>query len=1672
MKKNDLVKRIMSTTLVATMIFTNSLTTKADEENNTEEQSNQDVVEVIETPAEPVAIEEVEEVVIPVEETEAVIEETDYSNEESIDLNDEVNEWVEDTSWIDEISTEEFNEPTYVEETPIQDVFTDYVEEVETVEPTVITESDSLNDSFTVVDETQTQQAEESFVETVEEEITDEDFAAFEDFLNTVDLDETEEEQEIEVSEETEEVEELEETEELDEEYEIYYFAFEGGEVSNIQDSSNDIQGSTAIPNEGYEFVNWELDGVVISTQATLVPNASDITSEVIYVANFTPSKPAGSDSDITDTGIVVNASYGEGVVPNGARLVANNASISNDEALSIARQVNGNVSEAVALDIYFEKDGSKVETTGNVNITIGSLWTLEEGDTVSVAHVKHDSTVESIAVNNTTVSSVNFNAPSFSIYVIGKETGQVNGVTTYIFYGEDETELSRQMIKYGDILYEPDTSSYDDTLLFVGWATTPNASVADATVPFGAVTEVEDGETEVKYYAVYTKKLYVFFMDRGNTRVLQTVEGTKGDVIQTNDVTLTLSSEEAVSGWYTDAALTNKVTSVTLEDSNITLYPKVEKGHYLTFETGIGASYVAPQFVGLNSVTTEVDEPTRAGYSFKGWSTSSTPTTADFVFGKALTGDTTVYAVWEAVKTSYTVIYWKQSVNDDKNALNSAKTYDYAESRTITNVDSGSVVSGMNDREYKNFTFNSANTDSNITVEGDGSTVVNVYYDRNLLTINFHGYIIYTATESNSSYPQKYGLVNGEYVELWKSINGTWRYGNWLGTNYFGQRYIRTSDTITMTGLYGHTLAQNGYTWPSEFEWYEYNEHHLTFLDTFIFDNLSAVNNVLNVRIKNDTRRTYSLNHYKQNLDGSYSYDTPNNQTRSGGGTWYFTNKYDGFTVDSYYVGRNVNNNTNFTNTSAGSSVSYNNNLYVRYRRNSYDLAFYNYNGVAKTESVLHEMPLTEFASYVPERPNGLLNAYIFGGWYKDANLTVEFDFNTTMPAAGITLYAKWVLPEYTITAYDNMNGSGTPTTWKVAYRDKVDQSKLPTSLISPGSGYVFAGWATKNASGQFIIYNFNTEVTSDITLYPEFIDNSKFNITYDFNGGDGIAPIDSTNYASIASADVLQFTGVAPANKVFLSWNTERNGSGDSYYPGSKIVVSKNITLYAMYGDVETPTEILFDLNGGTGVPESSGILANNASYTLLKPTRDGYEFYGWLDETNNAKYNADDEIRADNLTTNKLVAQWLRIVTVKADDKTKVFGEADPTLTASESLQGLNLTYTLSRETGEDVATYVITPSGEEVQGEYYVVYETGVFTITPITDEVVVTITGHNDTQVYDGNEHVVTGYDVTMSHDLYTENDFTFNGTAEAKRTDVGTTNMNLAAEQFENTSQNFSNVKFVVTDGYIEITPLDVKLTVIAASNEKVYDGTALTDASYIVEGTLPEGFQLYATVEGTITNVGTVVNEVTSVTIIKKADTKEVTNGRILDANKIFDENGVTENFTGIEVVDGTLTITPATVTVTADNKSKTSGTSDPTLTATVTGLIGSDTVAYSFTRDSGEGAGTYAIHAKGKATQGNYNVVFVPGTLTITTAPTPSVDPVTPSTPSVTPVGPVSPETTTVTRTLTSPETSTVRRMVSPNTADEGSANNGLLFGGSVVLLLISILVLLEEKRNQNNA
>ena len=102
---------------------------------------------------------------------------------------------------------------------------------------------------------------------------------------------------------------------------------------------------------------------------------------------------------------------------------------------------------------------------------------------------------------------------------------------------------------------------------------------------------------------------------------------------------------------------------------------------------------------------------------------------------------------------------------------------------------------------------------------------------------------------------------------------------------------------------------------------------------------------------------------------------------------------------------------------------------------------------------------------------------------------------------------------------------------------------------------------------------------------------------------------------------------------------------------------------------------------------------------------------------------------------------------------------------------------------------------------------------------------------------------MTGYEFSTNNSLYAQTNVKFTGDATAKGIAVGSYNMNLAKEQFSNTNENFSNVEFVVEDGWLKIDGGEIDQNGVVWNthdNQKVYEGTPL--AAYAATATDKHG--------------------------------------------------------------------------------------------------------------------------------------------------------------------------------------------------------------------------------------
>lgn len=276
---------------------------------------------------------------------------------------------------------------------------------------------------------------------------------------------------------------------------------------------------------------------------------------------------------------------------------------------------------------------------------------------------------------------------------------------------------------------------------------------------------------------------------------------------------------------------------SITI-DSNVHLYPIFQPIHWLSYysgPTGSGATYIPSKNYYVGEGPTSLSVPVRSGYTFDGWYTGSVEIIKDTegnITSETVTYETkvanadgslvpvasdagvdvsngmlllndnvTLFAKWIEAPVNYTIVIWRQKSTDEAGLSNDAKSYDYAESFVLTATTGANVsvtagyqsftnrntynnyhiddtISKDSDNPYYGFTYNRC--DGNKMVMGDGSTVLNVYYDRNEWTLSFQieDYVYTIVANDNDNNPEKYGDVNGQKARVyWR--NGAFRTSN-----------------------------------------------------------------------------------------------------------------------------------------------------------------------------------------------------------------------------------------------------------------------------------------------------------------------------------------------------------------------------------------------------------------------------------------------------------------------------------------------------------------------------------------------------------------------------------------------------------------------------------------------------------------------------------------------------------------------------------------------------------------------------------------------------------------------------------------------------------------------------------------------------------------------------
>ena len=595
------------------------------------------------------------------------------------------------------------------------------------------------------------------------------------------------------------------------------------------------------------------------------------------------------------------------------------------------------------------------------------------------------------------------------------------------------------------------------------------------------------------------------------------------------------------------------------------------------------------------------------------------------------------------------------------------------------------------------------------------------------------------------------------------------------------------------------------------------------------------------------------------------------------------------------------------------------------------------------------------------------------------------------------IILTATWGNAETSTTlTYDPGNGIGTVTTRvevmnNVAVEIEAHNSLGFTAPVAEGKEYYFAGWAdskTGNATyadGQTI----NIDANGENVLYAVWVEKAEITLvaksgTRTYNGAEqsieGFEPTTMNGYTVSGLTAVTKGTNVGEyTNTVFDGTaKVEKDGVDVTdkvavkTRAGKLVITPKSIKTQEI--TVTKPADSQYDGKEHKNKPtikDGEKVLVEDTDYTLSYS--EDVINAGTVTVTIKGKGNYSQETTVDYQITPRTVK-----LTSGSDSKT---------------YDGTPLTKHEVKDDGfvkDDGATYEFTGSQTNVgtsdntftyalkdgtlASNYIITTKAGKLTVNPVTDIVTVTIKEHGAEHVYDGTEKTVTGYDVkSISNKLYTKDDFTFSGTAEAKGTNVGEYPMNVQASDFTNNSNNFTNVTFVIEDGLLKITsksivPSETNGMVVTGPQNTLYNGDEqkLTPVVKDQDKVLTENVDYELSYTGDTTNAGTV-----KITIKGKGNY----NGSTEVSYKITKRNVTLTSATDSKVYDKT-PLTNHNVAVEGDGFVKEEG-----ATYNVTG---SQT-------EKGTSKNTFTYELKSNTKASNYDITKVVGTLTVTAAPAP---------------------------------------------------------------------------------
>ena len=566
-------------------------------------------------------------------------------------------------------------------------------------------------------------------------------------------------------------------------------------------------------------------------------------------------------------------------------------------------------------------------------------------------------------------------------------------------------------------------------------------------------------------------------------------------------------------------------------------------------FENGKQAapSWTATLAEGSNLEQT-VTSPTVVGYE-------PDPATVNVTVNN-ITENKNYTVTYYPANVGFTVNHYLQNVADNNYTLNVSERHDgFTESE---------VGDGLAET-YPGFAALLYNTKAKVAA--DGSTVVEIYYDRNYYMMSFNldgGYGVepiyarygasvkvenptkpgYTFNGWEPTVPTTVPAENTTYKAKWKvddSVNYRVQYwqenANDDGFSYESsvQKKAAPGTVITAandknyTGFHydhtdGATVAADGSSVVNVY--YKRNTYTLTFKvnEGFIFDNWVTKAEFKNIKYGADTspwwNQAPSGYLWHTTSSGSTFYtaapDMPNSnltiygKKSSGMSTIHY---YEKGTTTSIKPDLKVQiSEWSFTDEDYieipgfkyDSNKVQGNNYYLYYTRNSYKLDFNSANVIVRSNTIPYDKALSSYY-FEPSYPTGILEegGYVFAGWYTDPGCTEAVAWDTAKMPYNNTIFYAKWAPKKHTVTTFLTKEKIEEGVFLETYHVPHGTAVTNTPADPPNGSYVFVGWFYEE-NGVEKAFDFSMPVVKDLNLYAKWSSNTLVTYTIYYKSGD----------------------------------------------------------------------------------------------------------------------------------------------------------------------------------------------------------------------------------------------------------------------------------------------------------------------------------------------------------------------------------------------------------------------------------------------------------------------------------------------------------------------------------------------------------------------------------------